>query len=232
MTTVTFETWRERFEKSILVKTPEWTALQQYIGFLEQGSSDRPLSPSPVDHRTIALQLIYGSTCPPRQQDEQNHKRDAYIRKALRSITIQAESFVSNLRNAVLFDAGPVIVKGDSHAPGIDLSSLLKQYQSVAKSSRAYLALLEWRWITKERLVDRGIGLSLELERKCNIRERLALALVRLALLAHGCPEDELEDLRDPDKIRAGNFRKRQQVYIKQRDSFYKIPFPSPSADK
>jgi hypothetical protein len=53
-----------------------------------------------------------------------------------------------------------------------------------------------------------------------------------LALLAHGYPEDKLEDLRDPGKIRAGNFRKRKEVYLKQRAYFDNIAFPSPNADK
>jgi hypothetical protein len=231
MTTVTFETWRERFEKSIGGRTREWTAFHTYMGFLEQQFSGKPQW-ARFDVRRVALLLIYASTGPAPRLDEQKRKRDAYIRKALRGITIQVESFVSNLRNTAQFHKGRVIVRGDSHALGIDLSSLLNQYQCVVESSRSYLSFLEWRWVRRPNILDQGIGLSLTLTKECRVQERPALALVRLALLAHGYPEDKLEDLRDPGKIRAGNFRKRKEVYLKQRAYFDNIAFPSPNADK
>lgn len=228
MTTITFEEWRRRFEKILLARTEAWTALRTYIGFLEQRPS-RWLrwmgqeNPSRADVRTGALRLIYGHTLPLLQLNEQKRKSNAYTRKALRDSIKQAESVISCLQNTTFNGLPGVFVPGDILAPKIDLFPLLDKYQSMVECATGFLALFDWQCAHKSNVLDQAVSLTIVLERDCKLQERQALALVRLALLAHGYPEDELEDLMDPHKIRAGNFRKRKEASLKRRDSFIRV---------
>jgi hypothetical protein len=223
VTTITFEQWRRRFEKSLVVRTTAWNSLRTYEGFLKEHPSLRPpLAARGADGRTRALRSIYDYTLPPLGLSEQQLIRDAHIRKDLRRLATHAETFISYVQNGPVDRMrGLVLVTGYDNEHRIELISLLDAYQKAVESSRIVLSLLKLRRRHKLKGEDQGFRLAIILERQCELRQAQAFPLVRLALLAHGVPEDELEDL-NLDKIRPGNFRRRKEAYLKRRGSWYK----------
>jgi hypothetical protein len=209
MTTITFEKWRERFEKSIVGGTLEWEALQQFRGYLKQHASKLqgwlPENPSPADVRLCSLQLIFCYSHSTPQINNERKKRDARTRKALRDFKMQAEKFVSHLRKMTQLNGTPgTLLVSPNHEfwPVIDLSPLLRECESVVESSGDFLSMLEWRFVRKPDVVDQGIGLVYVLKEQCKIHELQAIELTRCALLAHGHSETEVEDIRRQDRVR------------------------------
>jgi hypothetical protein len=182
---------------------------------------------SRADVRTDALRSIYEDTLPLPQLSEQKRKSEAYTRKALRDSIKQAENVISCLENSTFNGLPGVFVPADVLVPKIDVFPLREKYQEMVECATGFLALFDWRSAHKPNILDQAVSLTIVLERDCKLQERQALALVRLALLAHGYPEEELEDLRDPYKIRAGNFRKRKEASLKRRDSFFQVAHSS-----
>jgi hypothetical protein len=223
LATITFEQWRRRFEKSLVVRTAAWNSLRTYEGFLKERHSLRPpFAAGGADVRTDALRSIYDYTLPPLGLSEQQLIRDAHIRKDLRELATQAETFISDVQNRPVDGMrGWVLVTGYDNEHRIELISLLDAYEKAVKSSRIVLSLLKMRRRHKLKGEDQGFRLAMILEEQCELRQAQAFPLVRLALLAHGVPEDELEDL-NLDKIRPGNFRRRKEAYLKRRDSWHK----------
>ncbi len=244
MPNITFEEWRDLFERSIKVGTPAWTALQTYNHFLEQPPSKLPpwLTRALEDQRLwtnelriCALRLIYAFTFPQTELNQQKQKRDAYTRKTLRDLATRIESFVSHLSNTMMSDLTPgkVIVIGNRDCfPVIDLTRLLDEFQNVATSSRWYPSMLERPGAREPDVLDRSMGLVIVLEDDCKIPERQTLELVRLALLAHGYSDGELEDLRNPQKIRNGTFRKRKAACRARWESSLAVARAHPWAGK
>jgi hypothetical protein len=230
MTTITFEQWRPRFEKSLVARTTAWNSLQTYVGFLKEHPLPRPPLETRTDVRTDALRSIYELTCPAPEQSNQKRIRDAHIRHNLRKLTTLAETLISDLQDARV-EQRWIFVTNDNQDYMVDLAPLQAEFQDVVRSSRRVLSHLEWRGHLKRKSQDIGFHLALILERKCNLRQRDAFPLIRLALLAHGYPEDALEDL-NLSKIRAGNFRRRKKAYLQRLASWYKVFFSTPDADK
>jgi len=152
-------------------------------------------------------------------------KRDAYTRKALHDLTAKAESFVKNLKDIAQEDRTGEkvwITPDHNNIMRIELSPLLLAYQDAAATSRYFLEVLDkMPFSRKPNVLDLCLGLAGMLENKFGVPESQALELSRLAMLAHGHSEDELEELRNPDKIRDGKFRKRVDASQQRMSSLF-----------
>ena len=232
METASFEIWRKRFENRLLHGSDAWIALKTCTDFASQPVSKLPawfvfaLSEEPRwpdDVHTSVLKWIYRATTtmPPVLRSKQ--KRDAYTRKALKDLTTKAESFVKNLKQSAQQDGtGERIMVTPDHADflAIDLAGLLAEYEKVAADSRYFLDLLQRKpYSRKPDVLHPGVVLMGILDSEFGVPERQALELGRLAMLAHGHSEDDLEEMTSKARIREGKFRKRKEAGWRRIDS-------------
>jgi hypothetical protein len=96
----------------------------------------------------------------------------------------------------------------------VDLSPLTNALNEVVNLTREALNLIEKRYVHSKvgAIGDTCISYLIGLE-KDGVPDREAYSLVKLALLAHGHPEEMLDDL-DLGVIRTGTIRKRKKALI------------------
>ena len=223
-----FDAWRDRLEKNVKVRTHAWEALQSFVNHLKRikasGSGLKPPMLQALDLgedlswaddvKSYTLKLIYRLTLPPAYADQAKLEADAVTRKALDALATQAENFVMRLKKK------GVLITTKSPGACIHLTPLLEVYETAAKRSRQFLHLLDVRYVQRPKTWEHCLPV-INLAGQLKISERQTLELIRLALLAHGYTEDQVEDLRNVSKIRAGTFRKKKESSLKQTSSFY-----------
>jgi hypothetical protein len=245
MTTISFETWRKRFENGITRRSPAWTAIQRCTEYAGQPASQLPewllfwLSEDPGwanDIHTSILRLIYNITITPPPITRSKQKRDAYTRKTLHDLTKQAESFVQHLKYTAEEDgtAERVMVTPDHDLfTAVNLSPVLAAYENAAAASRYFLNVLERiPYSRKPDVLRPCIALMGILSNKFEVPEAQALELGRLAMLAHGYSEDDLEEMRNPSKVRDGKFRKRKEASHKRISSLKATALRNPTTEE
>jgi hypothetical protein len=221
-----FDTWCEE------VRTFQESASR--MPHLEKLPKGNPYTTTP---ETYVLHRIYYGTLLPSDDEsrkrQNQRKRDEYTCKELDSLARHAERFVVQLRTM-----GSEVSTDDGYF-ALNLGPLLQLYTEAAQSSRVALSLLRRPYLHKADILDQCLGLFATLTRrrydKRNARapishlsddaqpkgERLgipepeAVALVYLALRAHGFKKEELASL-DPLKVRDGNVRKRLDSRIRR----------------
>src|SRR5262245_36492254 len=96
---------------------------------------------------------------------------------------------------------------------GVNLAPLLDAYRNAATASRYFLDVLQrMPHSRKPDVLQPPLSLAGLLESRFGVPETGALELGRLCMLAHGHPDEELEEMRNRDKIRDGKFRKRKNA--------------------
>jgi hypothetical protein len=225
METASFEVWRKRFDNRLLRGSDAWTALKACTDFASKPVSQLPewfvfaLREQPGwsnDVHTSVLRWIYNVTTTTTPVLHSKQKRDAYTRKALKDLTTKAESFVKNLKKSAQQDrSGERIMVTPDHGDflAVNLAPLLAEYEKVATASRYFLDLLQRRpYSRKLDILNPGVVLMGILESTFGVLERQALELGRLAMLAHGHSEEDVEEMRSKVRIRDGKFRKRKEA--------------------
>jgi hypothetical protein len=221
---MTFEEWQKTFQRSFRARHGKlargafdaWCkkvrAMQEWasrLSYLEKLPIGHPWNTAPEIY--VSKRIYYG-TLPPSQEDSRTRqnlrKRDKYTCKELYSLASHAEQFVAHL-----WSAGPEILSEDEYFT-LNLWPVLQSYKEAAQSSRVALSLLQRPYLHKRDILDQCIGLLATLingrygKGSKGIPIPQAVALVYLALLAHGYKEEQLASL-DPLKARDGNVRKR-----------------------
>lgn len=168
------------------------------------------------DVHTSVLRWIYKVTTTTTPVLHSKQKRDAYTRKALKDLTTKAESFVKNLKQCSQSDGtGERIMVTPEHDDflALNLAPLLAEYEKVASASRYFLDLLQRRpYSRKADVLHPGVVLMGILQSTFEVPERQALELGRLAMLAHGHSQDDVEEMGSKARIRDGKFRKRKEA--------------------
>jgi len=151
MKTLSFESWRKKFER-IGRDTLPWNAVQVIVDRLtnlkesESGGKPQWLRTLDVDEdldwsvgvRAYVLRRIYMLTLPPPTYPESKLKQDAYTRRALARLTKETESFVVHLQKTSVW-----VTNNATERYVIDLSPVLQVYKAAAGYSRQFLKLLE-----------------------------------------------------------------------------------------
>jgi hypothetical protein len=226
MATLVFEDWVKKFER-IGIGTPAWNAFQLLVNRLtelksrESGAKPEWLKILDIDEdrgwsegvRRYVLRLMYRLTSPPLTYPDRKLKQDAHTRQRLKSLTKEAEGFVTYLRKHSVW------VTNDAKEYEVDLSPLLQVYETAAGYSRQLLKVLERPYTHEPALSDHFSGFLGILDRY-GVAEPESLALLRFALLTHGYDKDELEELINRTKIRDGKFRKRKKAVRSRVASF------------
>jgi hypothetical protein len=183
------------------------------------------------DVHTSVLRWIYKvTTTTPVLHSKQ--KRDAYTRKALKDLTTKAESFVKTVKQSAEQDrTGERVMVTPDHGDylAVNLAPLLAEYEKVATASRYFLDLLQRRpYSRKSDVLHPGVVLMGILESTFGVPERQALELSRLAMLAHGHSEEDVEEMRSKDRIHDGKFRRRKEAGWKQMRSMKSLMLRNP----
>jgi hypothetical protein len=216
-----FQAWREHleeFKKSAALR-PTWDPKP-----LPEGHPFK-------DPKRYMLGRLYHGTLLPSDEDirkqEEKRKQDEYTLNELEKLATHAESFVGHLWKRGFW------VSAEDDYFKVDLTPLLPLYNNAVQSSRHALWLLRRRYVRKPDVIDHCLALIIELKnlrlgkrRPSNftssvrkppgqprrewlgIPERQVLALVCLALRAHGHNAKEIDSV-DPSHVRYGNVRRR-----------------------
>lgn len=211
-----FPAWQKRVDQFLGSGEPSWRALRKWIESIESirrsqrimWGSD-PLMKRHLRHeteaRTEALQTLYGQTCPPHLEEKLARvNRQKYVKStlsALDDLASQAEGFARRLR-----DNG-IQIEAEGGMFSVDLTPIAESYERAAIRSRYVLCLLRRPYTHDATLVSRCAPLFLTLMDDFRVTEPEAVALLKLALLAHGYREEHLKEFAP----RSGTLRKHAQ---------------------
>jgi hypothetical protein len=214
---VDFKAWQKRFNRLLLVGKPAWKALHKWLRreeYREEVLSkpeiligkeivkqERFPAGNAESRMTLLLNQLYSETRPPEQNRK---KRDNQVLKALDSLATQAEAFIKNLQTTGVW------IEAEDCSSELDVTALLNIYNTAAKDSRYVLDLLRREYVHRSDVLARCWGIIFYLQSTIGVTESHAVALVRLALCAHGYDLDDLvlSHLSD-HSVSAGTIRKR-----------------------
>jgi hypothetical protein len=210
---VDFKTWKKKFDGLLRVKTDAWLAVEALL-CREEAWLEQSLSKPVPDRRTARLNYVYNMTsCS--EFPKNILKEDEYTRKKLDEVTSEIEAFMAHIekREAHVLSTDGLLV--------MDMSPVFKSFKMAALASRNVLACLQPPYARLRKVTDDCLSFLINLN-NLDIPEKQAFALCKLALIAHGFKDTDLEEFTD-EKIFSGNVRKRRNALDAKLRRSYKV---------
>jgi hypothetical protein len=147
--------------------------------------------PQPHTVRGDLMQRLYHESVPNVQERTRAKELDKTFLIGMNKLARSADKLINEVR-----DRDVKLWTQDGFFT-IPLDGVLQHCIQLSQSIRVVSGLVKRTHIYPTRIADCCMSLVLEMEDRCGLSQRECHALIRIALLAHGCTEDEVKDFNE-----------------------------------
>jgi hypothetical protein len=207
-----FDKWIKKEES---YRSASMTHAEDVLKSIRGESTNICKLPPPQNARAHVLQRLYRESVPNIKERTDLENKDKRFLKQMEELADSADELVTKLSKR-----GATSLKTQDGCFEVPLYPLLLSCQELSDLIRVISQLIERKHVYPIDIADCCMSLVVELENHCGASQRECHDLIRIALLAHGCDQDQVERFFDPANVGRGTIRgKKESLQKKLRES-------------